>query len=327
MGEKNDSECENCGHYPWSSKIFKKTGKHMGYTKGEPVDECSCNCHDAKFEKKQIQFTVEKAKERGWCSKKNSVIVEDYNGKTIREGKIITKRQWEEFKKKNSWTGKWENYKKVFDEDLALKAAREQGIVGYRDKGERSDSGGEFTSIYGSRLDGFGRAIHYVEAVKLVVCPVCQRSDFHDTIYENIHKYSKKDAGLVMHGPTDNKCIAEHEHDFAPCVCGRSICTTAFKDYFGFDFPYFKDDWLEIEKIWGTSGIGTHEPKISREIIDKFSEGFRRGATGGYFEPVYYINFLDVFEMLVKEEDTTYGTKVTTDHKTADDGSDHVRYE
>ena len=322
MGEENDSECENCGHYPWSAKIFKKVGKHMGYTKGEPLAECSCKCHDAKFEKKQIQFTVEKAKEQGWASKKNSVIVEDYNGKTIREGKIITKRQWEEFKKKNSWTGEWENYKKVFDEDLALKAAREQGIVGYRDKGERSDSGGVFTSIYGSRLDGFGRAIHYVEAVKLVVCPVCQRSDFHDTIYENIHKYSKVESW--QEGGTDSKsCVAEHEHDFAPCVCGRRICTTAFKDYFGFDYPYFKDDWLEIEKIWATSGIDIQKPKISREIIDKFNEGFVRGETGGYFEPVYYINFLDVFVMMVNEEDTTYGTKVTTDRKTTDDGRDY----
>ena len=304
MSGGNNSECENCGHYPWSSKIFKKAGKHMGYTKGEPVDECSCKCHDAKFEKKQIHFTIKEIAISGY-----------------RDGKFLTKKQWEAFKKKNSWTGEWKNYKRVLDESLVPEAARKQEILGYRDK----DTGAT-TGVNGQHLSD-GKMVHYVEAVKLVVCPVCQRSDFHDTIYENIHKYSKVKSW--KEGGTDSKsCVAEHEHAFAPCVCGRSVCTTAFKDYFGFDFPsYFENDWLEIEKIWATTGINWKKPKISREIIDKFNEGFERGLTGGYFKPIYYVNFLDVFRMKVKEEDdTTYGTKVTTDHETTDNGRDDERY-
>jgi hypothetical protein len=322
MKTGDEGQCETCYHYPWSSKIFEKTEERQGYTRGEPVDECACKCHDAQFEKKKIHFTIEKSNQPVLSRRQVvAVSVKNYSGETIREGKIITKKQWEQFKKKNSWTGKWENYKKVLDESLAPEEAKKQGIVGYRDEGDYEAG---LTAVDGSRLDNSGRSLYYVEAVKLVVCPICKKSEFDDTIFENINRDRVKPTRYESHP----HCIVEHEHDMAECACGRRVCKTSFRNYFGFEFPEtrhntydhnsIQQDWIEIEKIWGLNGFSyKRPPKISQEIKDKY---LRESGGYGWFDPTYYINFLDVFRLMLKDDDTLDGKKVKRrDYRSTDD--------
>ena len=336
MEKRNDDECEICRHYPWSSKIFIDSASD-GLGSFDKEYECECKCHDAQFEKKRLYVSVTEDKFSNSSS-------------DSRPNKILTKKQWEKFKKTNSKTGKWKKDKEgvtrsVLDESLAYEAAKREGILGYKDEGDTSRDPEKFTGIDGTRLSGEwlrvrdGRPIYYVEAVKLVVCPMCKKSDFDDAVYERlIYKKSFGQKGHTMQtrrryavsGDTEKikACVAKHEHRFIECICGRLICTVAFEDYFGSTFPRpysYNYDYLydpeydeyppmfDIEKIWG---ITEQSEPLTKYLIDVFKRlnlpiriDSLEGLSGGR-DPVYYLNFLDVFKLKAKDDGTVVGEKL-----------------
>jgi len=328
MKKLNDDECEICRHYPWSSKIFKDSASD-GRGNHEVEYECECKCHDAKFEKKRVYVSVTENEFSNSSS-------------DSRPNKILTKKQWEKFKKTNSKTGKWKEDKEgvirsVLDESLAYEAAKREGILGYKDEGDTSRGPEEFTGIDGTRLSGEwlrvrdGRPIYYVEAVKLVVCPMCKKSDFDDAVYERMI-YEGYEMGrhtvqtnrrFAVSGDTEKikACVAKHEHRFIGCICGRLICAVAFEDYFGHRHPslesrYAYDEYStmrDIEKIWG---ITTQSEPLTKHLIDVFKRlnlpiriDSNNELYGGR-DPVYYLNFLDVFKLTAKDDGTVDGEKL-----------------
>ena len=325
----NDDECEICRHYPWSSKIFKDSASD-GWGNFDVEYECECKCHDAQFEKKRLYVSVTENKFSNSSS-------------DSRPNKILTKKQWEKFKKTNSKTGKWKEDKEgvlrsVLDESLAYEAAKREGILGYKDEGDTSRDPEEFTGVDGTRLSAEwlrvrnGKPIYYVEAVKLVVCPMCKKSDLDDAVYERmIYKGSIGGGGHTVQtnrrsgisGDTEKikACVAKHEHQFIGCICGRLICAVAFEDYFGHRHPsldsrptYDEDiPMRDIEKIWG---ITTQSDPLTKNLIDVFKRfnlpiriDSKKELTGGH-DPVYYLNFLDVFKLTAKDDGTIDGEKL-----------------
>ena len=329
MEKLNDDECEICRHYPWSSKIFKNS-ESDGRGNINVEYDCECKCHDAQFEKQRLYVSVTKDNESNSSS-------------DSRPNKILTKKQWEKFKKTNSKTGKWKKDKEgvtrsVLDESLAYEAAKREGILGYKDEGDTSRDPREFTGIDGTRLSAEwlrvrnGRPIYYVEAVKLVVCPMCKKSDFDDAVYERMIYEGSWDGRrhtvqtnrrFAVSGDTEKikACVAKHEHQFIGCICGRLICAVAFEDYFGHRHPsldsrYAYDEYStmrDIEKIWG---ITEQSDPLTKNLIDVFKRlnlpiriDSLKGLSGGR-DPVYYLNFLDVFKLKAKDDGTVVGEKL-----------------
>ena len=333
MKKLNDDECEICRHYPWSSKIFKNSVSD-GRGNINVEYDCECKCHDAQFEKKRLYVRTNYLRSHNSSS-------------DSRQNKILTKKQWEKFKKKNSKTGKWKKDKEgvmrsVLDESLAYEAAKREGILGYKDEGDRSPDPREFTGIDGTRLSAKwldvrnGEPIYYVEAVKLVVCPMCKRSDFDSAIFEHLIRkkhFGEGEPTVSTHrnwnhpNNTENieTCVAKHEHEFFHCICGRLICNTAFEDYFGHKCPRPSSEgeenqayhsMIDIEKIWG---ITEQQEPLTKNLIDTFKEFnipienesiSRVRSQYSPHSPVYYVNFLDVFKLKAKDDGTVGGEKL-----------------
>jgi len=329
MKKLNDDECEICHHYPWSSKIFKDSASD-GWGNFDVEYECECKCHDAKFEKKRLYVSVTENEFSNSSS-------------DSRPNKILTKKQWEKFKKTNSKTGKWKEDKEgvirsVLDESLAYEAAKREGILGYKDEGDTSRYPEEFTGIDGTRLSSEwlrvrdGRPIYYVEAVKLVVCPMCKKSDFDDAVYERMIYEGSWDGRrhtvqtnrrFAVSGDTEKikACVAKHEHQFIGCICGRLICAVAFEDYFGHRHPsldsrYAYDEYStmrDIEKIWGITEQSDPLTKNLIDVFKRFNLPIRidsKDLLYGGRDPVYYLNFLDVFKLKAKDDGTVDGEKL-----------------
>ena len=270
---ENDVEtCDQCGHYPWKHYIVRESNWYS-----RTVHECKCKCHNIPKNKKLIKFRIIRSDDL-WRSPNFRYTL------SIKESgyKIVTKRQWEEFKKRHSWTGKWKNYKRVRDESRALEEAKRQGIIGYReDTGPgRRQVCYEFVSIPDGKVFQLRRggklSTHIMHVEKLVVCPVCKKSEFDDSLLNKLHHmgyrrelYGKDEisSGYWNTKESANEfCMANHEHDMVECNgCGRQICHTAFLNYFGYainevssyeqtDVPVY-EDFLTIEKIWGRSGV------------------------------------------------------------------------
>ena len=336
MKKLNDDECEICRHYPWSSKIFKNS-ESDGRGNINVEYDCECKCHDAQFEKKQLDVIITKDNESN-------------NSSDSRPNKILTKKQWEKFKKTNSKTGKWKKDKEgvtrsVLDESLAYEAAKREGILGYKDEGDTSRDPEKFTGIDGTRLSAEwlrvrnGRPIYYVEAVKLVVCPMCKKSDFDDAVYERMIYEGSWDGRrhtvqtnrrFAVSGDTEKikACVAKHEHQFIGCICGRLICAVAFEDYFGHRHPSLEsrsaydesrsayDEYSpmrDIEKIWGITEQSDPLTKNLIDVFKRFNLPIRidsKNQLDGGRDPVYYLNFLDVFKLTAKDDGTVDGEKL-----------------
>ena len=266
MGQ--DFECEKCGHYPWMSKKFTEVNgvKH----------ECKCNCHDAEFEKHKIYFTI--GENGTW----------DYSSEWSK-GKIITKKQWDQHLTKYGDSARDEAYK--------------QGIAGYKDEGVREKRPEAFTDVgSNSRLDIDGKYIYYIEIVKLIVCPICRKSQFEDAVLYNLHRTS----GYFIAKP--ETCLSEHKHEYCDCKCGRKICQITFRDYFGYEFPNGKygsggessvADLRKLEKLWGS--LPSNNTPVSAILrTSSFSE----------YQPQY----LDVFRLAMKSDgktDEVVGIRIT----------------
>ena len=220
----------------------------------------------------------------------------------------------------------------VLDESLAYEAAKREGILGYKDEGDTSRDPEKFTGIDGTRLSAKwlrvrnGRPIYYVEAVKLVVCPMCKKSDFDDAVYERMIYEGSWDGRshtvqtnrrFAVSGNTEKikACVAKHEHQFIGCICGRLICAVAFEDYFGHRHPSLDEygPMSDIEKIWG---ITTQSDPLTKNLIDvfkRFNLPIRidsKDLLYGGRDPVYYLNFLDVFKLKAKDDGTVGGEKL-----------------
>ncbi len=121
--DNNAEECDECHHHPWKHYIERNSDWYS-----RAVHECKCKCHSIPKNKKLIKFNIERSDDL-WRSSdfrlERSITKQGY--------KIVTKRQWEEFKKRHSWTGKWKNYKRIRDESRAFEEAKRQGVIGYRE--------------------------------------------------------------------------------------------------------------------------------------------------------------------------------------------------
>ena len=247
--------------------------------------ECKCKCHNIP-NKKLIKFRIIRSDDL-WRSPNFRYTL------SIKESgyKIVTKRQWEEFKKRHSWTGKWKNYKRIRDESRAFGEAKKQGIIGYRENIPLLDANRsnddyywkndyEFVSIPDGKVFRFSRgdwsskpqkwSSHIMHVEKLVVCPVCKKSEFDDSLLNKLDhlRYRRELYGEkeIENYSGNEVCMANHKHDMTECTaCHRRICHTAFVDYFGYsireinsheetEVPVY-EDFLTIEKIWGRSGV------------------------------------------------------------------------
>ena len=191
--ENNAEECDECHHHPWKHYIERNSDWYS-----RAVHECKCKCHSIPKNKKLIKFNIERSDDL-WRSSgfrlERSITGPGY--------KIVTKRQWEEFKKRHSWTGKWKNYKRIRDESRAFGEAKKQGIIGYRENIPLLDANRsnddyywkndyEFVSIPDGKVFRFSRgdwsskpqkwSSHIMHVEKLVVCPVCKKSEFDDSL-------------------------------------------------------------------------------------------------------------------------------------------------
>ena len=278
---ENDAEtCDECRHHPWKRYMV---GESNWYSRA--VHECKCKCHSIPKNKKLIKFDIKRSDDL-WRSSdfrlERSITKQGY--------KIVTKRQWEEFKKRHSWTGKWKNYKRIRDESRAFEEAKRQGVIGYREdipllNANRSNGGHwgkndyEFVSIPDGKVFRFSRgdwgsspqkwSSHIMHVEKLVVCPVCKKSEFDDSLLNKLDhlRYRRELYGEkeIENYSGNEVCMANHKHDMTECTaCHRRICHTAFVDYFGYsireissheetEVPVY-EDFLTIEKIWGSSG-------------------------------------------------------------------------
>ena len=278
---ENDAEtCDECRHHPWKHYIVRESNWYS-----RTVHECKCKCHNVPKNKKLIKFNIKRSDDL-WRSSdfrlERSITKQGY--------KIVTKRQWEEFKKRHSWTGKWKNYKRIRDESRAFGEAKKQGIIGYRENipllnANRSNGGHwgkndyEFVSIPDGKVFRFSRgdwgnspqkwSSHIMHVEKLVVCPVCKKSEFDDSLLNKLDhlRYRRELYGEkeIENYSGNEVCMANHKHDMTKCpACHRRICHTAFVDYFGYsigevssheetEVPVY-EDFLTIEKIWGSSG-------------------------------------------------------------------------
>ena len=261
-------ECEKCEHYPWMSKFTEMNGVEH---------ECKCNCHDAEFEKHKIYFTI--GENGTW---------ESYGNKWSK-GKIITKKQWDQHLTKYG--------------DGAIDEAHKQGIAGYKDEGVREKRPEAFTDVGSNRLDIDGKYIYYIEIVKLIVCPICRKSQFEDAVLFNLHSYRQYQAKPRTSDYFYDKpetCLSEHKHEYWPCSCGRKICQITFRDYFGYDFPNRKygsgggsanDDLQKIEKLWGS------HPTNDTPIFDTLQLH--------YHDKEYKPQYLDVFQLAIRSDGKT----------------------
>ena len=263
---ENDAEtCDECRHHPWKHYIVRESNWYS-----RTVHECKCKCHNIPKNKKLIKFRIIRSDDL-WRSPNFRYTL------SIKESgyKIVTKRQWEQFKKRHSWTGKWKNYKRVRDESRALEEAKRQGIIGYReDTGPgRRQVCYEFVSIPDGKVfqlrGGVKLSSHIMHVEKLVVCPVCKKSEFDDSLLNKLDhlRYRRELYGEkeIENYSGNEVCMANHKHDMTECTaCHRRICHTAFVDYFGYsireinsheetEVPVY-EDFLTIEKIWGSSG-------------------------------------------------------------------------
>ena len=278
--ENNAEKCDECHHHPWKHYIEKDDDWYS-----RAVHECKCKCHSIPKNKKLIKFDIKRSDDL-WRSSdfrlERSITKQGY--------KIVTKRQWEEFKKRHSWTGKWKNYKRIRDESRAFGEAKKQGIIGYRENIPLLDANRsnddyywkndyEFVSIPDGKVFRFSRgdwsskpqkwSSHIMHVEKLVVCPVCKKSEFDDSLLNKLDhlRYRRELYGEkeIENYSGNEVCMANHKHDMTECTaCHRRICHTAFVDYFGYsireinsheetEVPVY-EDFLTIEKIWGRSG-------------------------------------------------------------------------
>ena len=273
--ENNAEKCDKCYHYPWVDHI--KSERTFFYKpKYAKVYECKCKCHNIP-NKKLIKFRIIRRDPDGQSFGNQSV-------------GIVTKRQWEIFKKKHSWTGEWKNGKRVRDYNIAVEEAKRQGIIGYRENIPLLDANRsnddyywkndyEFVSIPDGKVFRFSRgdwsskpqkwSSHIMHVEKLVVCPVCKKSEFDDSLLNKLDhlRYRRELYGEkeIENYSGNEVCMANHKHAMAGCpACHRRICHTAFEDYFGYsigevssheetEVPVY-EDFLTIEKIWGSSG-------------------------------------------------------------------------
>jgi hypothetical protein len=117
---------------------------------------------------------------------------------------------------------------------------------------------------------------HVMHVEKLAVCPFCKRSEFEDTVYDEIGEMRsellaedlkatgapKRDYSFdynrlyLIHGRNTSSryhtveltpCTGNHKHEWYKCKCGRKICKISFRNYFGYeiDKDLFDNDLVD----------------------------------------------------------------------------------